>query len=168
MNVDRLLQARRRGSEEVLGTLRVPKKHFREFASAERYLSRDAESVRILYRLEHAHQTYRIDFIHNGNDHFDGDAAIAWDPRSALETTNDGRQTPALGLLHEEDHAYEHEIDPDRQSRLLNTLDARYDNREERRVIARVETQAARILHEGARYDHAGTAYVVSSPTSVA
>lgn len=168
MNVGRLLRARVAGNDDVLGTLRVPKRHFREFASAERYLSRDAQSVRILYRLEHARQTYRVDFIHNGNDRFDGDATIAWDPHSALRTTNGGRQTPALGLLHEEDHAYEHEMNPARQSRLLDTFDARYDDREERRVITRVEAHAARILHEGARADHAGVAYVVSSPTSLA
>ncbi|MGZ3498000.1 MAG: hypothetical protein ACXWNK_16935 [Vulcanimicrobiaceae bacterium] len=168
MNVGRLLRARVAGSDAVLGTLRVPEKHFREFAAAERYLSRDAESMRILDKLEHAKHEYRIDFIANGNDRFEGSDTIAWDPHSALRTTSGGRQTPALGLLHEEDHAYEREINARRQGRLLSEADCAYDNREERRVIAGVETRAATALGEGVRTDHAGVTYAVASPIRMA
>jgi hypothetical protein len=167
VTIDRLLRGVPSHRDVRLGTLRVARAHFGQFAQAERYLSSDPEAVRLLYRLEHGHRAYRIDFIRNGNDRFDGDRTIAWDPHSALRTTSGGRQSPALGLLHEEDHAYEREIDAARLSRLQNTFDARYDNREERRVITGVETRAATILGEGARHDHDGSLYVVPSPATL-
>lgn len=43
--------------------------------------------------------------------------------------------------------------------------DPMYDNLEEKRVIERFETPAARQLGEGTRTDHQGTTFWVLSPT---
>ncbi|HEX8805731.1 MAG TPA: hypothetical protein VF741_02235, partial [Candidatus Aquilonibacter sp.] len=95
-------------------------------------------------------------------DHFDpSDDEIAWDPYSALRPTNGGRQSPALGLGHEVDHAVE---DPCAESRLQDTADTRYDNAEERRVVTGSEAHAARMLGESVRHDHRGKTFRVTSP----
>jgi hypothetical protein len=165
--MDGLLRGRVAGNDEVLGRLRIPRAHFEEFAEAERYLARDPEAVAILYTLEHGRRALRLSIIRDGNDRFDGADTIAWDPHSALRTTQGGRQTPALGLLHEEDHAFERLTAPRLQKRLLASPDPAYDDLEEKRVIAGVETRAAKILGEGVRTDHRGTLFTVSKPTSL-
>jgi hypothetical protein len=68
-----------------------------------------------------------------------------WNPYSALITPEGGKQSPALGLLHELDHAEEH-------LRLGTTEYLKQDVRaEELRVIKGTETKAARKLGEGTR-----------------
>jgi hypothetical protein len=103
-------------------------------------------------------------FINDGNDRVEG-GKLYWDPNSALNTTSGGKQSPALGLGHEMTHD---------TGRTLGTLirsmipDEHYDNREERRVIERFETPAARQLGEGTRTDHScgsPCTYYVPSPT---
>jgi hypothetical protein len=86
---------------------------------------------------------------------------IHWDPYSALLTTTGGRQSPALGLGHEIDHAVENAWTADH---LQSMFDPRYDSLEERRVITGSELHAARTLHESIRFDHAGSCYRVPSP----
>jgi len=147
------------------GNLRIPRTASRLLARAQTYLSKDPEAVKILGRLEHAPNQYTLHIIHNGNDNFDPQTrTISWDPYSALRTTSGGKQSPALGLLHEEDHAYENVTAPRKQARLQEEHLARYDNAEERRVIRGVETRAARVLGEGVRHDHRGTPYKVKDP----
>ena len=63
------------------------------------------------------------------------------------------RQSPALGLAHELDHAV---ANPRTFDRLVARDDAAYDNAEERRVITGLERHVARTLHEGVRHDHRG------------
>lgn len=148
----------------AFGTLHVSRNVVTSFERAERYLSRDREAMAILYRLEHAKHVTSVRACANGNDRFEGET-IVWDPHSALRTTSNGYQTPALGLLHEEDHALESVTYPSRMRCLQQKSDPRYDNLEERRVIRGVERRAALQLGEGVRLDHDGTAYIVRDPT---
>lgn len=162
---DRVLRCQTRGPYAYFGNLRVERGIADAFVRAERYLSRDPEAVAILYRLERGASVITIRAIRDGNDRFDADASvIAWDPHSALRTQSGGRQSPALGLLHEEDHAYARERAPVRTDRELAASDGAYDNREEERVIRGVERRAALRLHEGVRHDHRGTLYNVKDP----
>ena len=74
-----------------------------------------------------------------------------------------GRQSPALGLGHELDHAA---AGDDAFGLLAEIPDRRFDNLEERRVILGSERHAARTLHESVRYDHRGRIYRVDSPVA--
>jgi RHS repeat-associated protein len=79
-----------------------------------------------------------------------GSRTVDWDPHSALQTTDGGSQTPALGLFHEMMHAFGDPTVP-----VYATGDA-YDNTEEYRVIHNFETPLAIELGEDVRYDHSG------------
>jgi hypothetical protein len=106
---------------------------------------------------------FHLEIIHDGNDRYDPQTrTVYWDPKSALQTTDGGQQSPALGLGHEIAHATGNRRDT---AVLSNTTDGRYDNKEERRVIRNYESPAARELHESLRYDHGGTPYNVDCPT---
>ncbi len=147
------------------GTLAVPAAADALYASAKRYLSRDHVERALFHELEHARdgRRFHLTINHRDDDHFDPNTnTIAWDPYSALRTTRGGRQSPALGLGHEVDHAVEKLGAADR---LRDRADARYDTAEERRVILGSEAHAARTLGESIRHDHAGTCYRVASPT---
>ncbi len=115
-------------------------------------------------RLEHARgRHFRLRVNHRNDDSFDpATDTIEWDPHSALRTTSGGKQSPALGLGHEIDHAVEA---PQTQARLNARANRRFDTAEERRVITGSERHAARTLEESARVDHAGRCYRVASPT---
>lgn len=102
-----------------------------------------------------------IVFISDGNDRVEG-GKLYWDPHSALQTTSGGDQSPALGLGHEMTHATGRTLGTIIRSMISNP---HYDNLEERRVIERFETPAARQLGEGTRTDHGGTPFWVASPT---
>jgi hypothetical protein len=146
------------------GTLAVPRAANALYEQAKHYLCQDSEEKRLFDRLEHARdgREYRLTINHRNDDHFDpSDNAIAWDPYSALRTSRGGRQSPALGLGHEVDHAVENKC---AANRLRSTPDARYDTAEERRVIDGSECHAARTLHESIRHDHRGSTYRVASP----
>ncbi len=146
------------------GHLEVPKSAQQQYEAAKTYLSRDPLERRLFRKLEHPAdgRHYVLSINHRNADYFDpSNNTIGWDPYSALRTTNGGRQSPALGLGHEVDHAVENR----RQAqRLMNRFDPRYDTAEERRVILGTETHAARTLGEAIRHDHNGSVYRVGSP----
>ncbi len=84
---------------------------------------------------------------------------INWDPRSALKVGGtDKYQSPALGFIHEVDHAVAMQKNP------KPTGDG-YDNTEEKRVITGSETQIAHDLGEPTRTDHYGEVIHVNSST---
>lgn len=145
------------------GSLDVPATAENTYEMSKSYLCKDSVERRLFDRLEHAgrkHYTLKINY--RNDDHYDPSSnTIAWDPYSALRTTSRGRQSPALGLGHEIDHAVENARVA---ARLRNTLDPRYDDAEENRVISGSEAHAARTLGEDVRYDHRGTTYRVASP----
>lgn len=148
------------------GSLTVDARTEAAYEQAKAYVCKDARERVLFFRLEHdpsRHFTLRENA--RNDDHFDPNSnTIFWDPLSALRTTNGGRQSAALGLAHEVDHAVEN---PAREQRLASHRLARYDNAEERRVILGSETHAARILGEGTRHDHRGRAYHVATSTAL-
>lgn len=148
------------------GSLCVPRGAERAYREAKTYLSHDRIERALFARLEHAAgRHYRLTINHRNDDHFDPDTdTIAWDPHSALRTCGGGRQSPALGLGHEIDHAVE---DRSCERRLAARPSRAYDTAEERRVIAGSERHAARTLGESVRYDHAGRCYRVASPVFI-
>ena len=93
------------------------------------------------------------------DDHFNPRTGeIAWDPRSALKVTGtDKLQSPALGFIHEVDHAVNGLANP------KPTGDG-YDNTEEKRVITGSETTIAKDLGEPVRTDHYGSVEHVGGP----
>jgi hypothetical protein len=150
------------------GTLAVPVTIETQYERAKAYLCKDPLEAHLFRSVENAPdgRHFRIRANHRDNDYFDPNTnTIGWDPYSALRTASGGAQSPALGLGHEVDHADE---DPAIAQRLLRHADARYDNREERRVILGSETQAARFLGEATRRNHDGVTYRVASPDAVA
>ncbi len=151
-----------RSTTACYGNLSVPASARRDVDAAFRYLAHDPGERRLIDRLEHGCGHYRLVVNARDNDCYDPDRhAIHWDPHSALRTSTGGRQSPALGLGHEIDHAVE---SPARLERLTATPDRRYDDREERRVVTGSERHAARALGEDVRHDHGGTTYRVASP----
>ncbi|MEA2687918.1 MAG: hypothetical protein QOJ39_1718 [Candidatus Eremiobacteraeota bacterium] len=146
------------------GSLVIPLAAQRRVDEALGYLARDAAVRSIVERLERSPVTHRIAIDHRHVDAYQPwNHTVRWDPTSALLTSTGGRQSPALGLAHELDHATQ----SDRTYALLHELRVPgYDNAEERRVITGSERHAAQTLHESLRYDHRGAVYRVSGPTA--
>jgi hypothetical protein len=146
------------------GALNVPRSIDKQYRAAKAYLSRDPVEAKLFRRLEHPAdgRHFRLSANSHNDDSFNPNSnTIDWDPYSALRTTTGGRQSPALGLGHEVDHATE---DPKVGQHLMRVRDTRYDTAEERRVIAGSETHAARTLGESVRHDHNGSTYRVATP----
>jgi hypothetical protein len=147
------------------GSLAVASSARHDFDAAVAYLRRDPVERALFDRLEHGAQRVTLTTNRHDADYFDPNThAIHWDPHSALETGNGGRQSPALGLGHEVDHAVH---DGPREWERAQTFDPRYDTAEERRVITGSERHAAHALGEGVRSDHAGATYRVDSPIAM-
>ena len=91
---------------------------------------------------------------------------LFYNPSMALETSNGGKQTPAMGFLHEAAHAIQDLESPDQFTEDTNSKDDTYGDKEEKRVITEIETPAAKKAGEGTREDHGGTIYETSGPTS--
>ena len=144
--------------------LHVPQTATKAVNAAFAYLRRDRVERSLIDRLERGPRRFRLSINYRNVDAYDPNTrTIRWDPYSALRTTRGGRQSPALGLGHEIDHAVH---DDARGRRLAETPDRAYDTREERRVVRGSELHAARTLGEAIRSDHAGTCYRVASPTA--
>src|ERR1700676_1827585 len=111
------------------GSLAVPRSAKALVDSAFAYLSRDAVERSLIRRVEHSRIPHRIVTDRRGDDSYQPDThTIRWDPTSALRTSGHGRQSPALGLGHELDHA----AMSDRAFDLLVAIpDPRFDNLEE-------------------------------------
>lgn len=145
------------------GSLRIPLSGQRRIDEAFAYLARDPGERALIERLERSPVQHRITINHRNDDSYrPWSHTIRWDPTSAMRTTHGGRQSPALGLGHELDHAAERERDYDRFASIELP---KYDNAEEWRVITGSERHAARTLHESTRSDHRGEVYRVNSPT---
>ena len=70
-------------------------------------------------------------------------------------------QSPALGFLHEADHALGYLKNPDGFNARTLESDIEYDDQEEMRVIQGSETSAAKKLGEGVRHGHGGNSKIV-------
>ncbi len=147
------------------GSLDVGASARRNFDAAVDYLKRDPVERALFRRLEHGGHRVTLTTNSRDADYYDPNTrTIHWDPHSALRTATGGRQSPALGLAHEVDHAVH---DGPREWQRANTADPAYDTAEERRVIAGSERHAARTLGEAVRHDHGGTCYRVASPAAM-
>jgi hypothetical protein len=147
------------------GSLSVASSVRRDFDRAVAYLRRDPVERSPIDRLERGTEHVTLTGNRHDADSFDPNAqTIHWDPHSALRTDSGGRQSPALGLGHEIDHAVH---DGPGEWARAQTRDPRYDTAEERRVITGSERHAARTLGEGIRHDHGGTTYRVASPVAM-
>jgi len=97
-------------------------------------------------------------------DGSDRRVTVFWEPRKELKLSNGGKQSPATRLEHEFDHAVDdiknHKNHADR--RKVNSKN--YYNAEEKRVIIGSESETARKLRQGVRYDHKGTTFDVIDP----
>lgn len=146
------------------GSLAIPLAAQRHVDEAFGYLMRDSAARSIITRLERSRVPHRIAIDHRHVDRYQPwNHTIEWDPTSAMRTSRGGRQSPALDLAHELDHA----VQSDRAlARLQAIAVPGYDDAEERRVISGSERHAARTLHESARTDHRGTVYRVGGPTA--
>jgi len=145
------------------GTLKIPLTAQRDVDAAFAYLARDSVERSLIERVERSRIPHRLVIDHRGDDSYQPSThTIRWDPRSALMTTDGGRQSPALGLGHELDHAAEGARAYDG---LQNIPDYAFDSLEERRVITGSERHAAHTLHESVRHDHDGKLYRVPDPT---
>ena len=132
-------------------------------STAEKYLSGSKAMRPVLKAFKSGH--FHLSLINDGNDRYDpATRTVYWDPNSALETTDGGHQTPALGLGHEMAHATGNRH---MTAELSGMADPQYDTREERRVILNYEDPAARQLGESTRSNHGGNPYNVASPTSI-
>ena len=83
------------------------------------------------------------------------DNNINWDPTSGLKVEG-GVQSPALGLLHEADHALQELTNEKQFENDRNTPDQQYGNLEEKRVITGSESRAAQALGQPTRNSHGG------------
>lgn len=147
------------------GSLRVAASAQNDFDRAVAYLRRDPVERALFDRLEHGAGRVTLTTNHHDADSFDPNThVIHWDPHSALRTSDGGRQSPALGLGHEVDHAVH---DGPREWQRSMRADAQFDTAEERRVILGSERHAARTLGESVRGDHGGATYRVASPTTM-
>lgn len=96
---------------------------------------------------------------------FDGrrdSRTINWDASSGRELPDGSVVSPALILLHEIDHAHNHETDSDYARRSRNkyrpgSINSDFSNEEERFVILNAERSAARNWGEGVRTSHLAT-----------
>jgi hypothetical protein len=123
---------------------------------ARQYLSRDPVMRSIIQTGDKLSQ--KIPILAN-NKHIDrvrpqGPTTVDWDPHSAIRTPENGKQSPALGLGHELDHAVRRETDRKGYERDVAVRDKQYGNREERRVIEGSERHAANALGEDSRSGH--------------
>ncbi|MBV8246688.1 MAG: hypothetical protein JOZ38_12245 [Candidatus Eremiobacteraeota bacterium] len=147
------------------GALDVSDRGEPAYEAAKAYLCRDRVERRIFTRLEHQRTRLHLRIDSRNDDCYDPSThTIWWDPHSALRTTSNGRQSPALGLAHEADHAT---VSAAIRRTGEERHDAAFDNLEERRVILGSETHAAHTLGEGTRRDHRGTCYRVDFVTNI-
>lgn len=134
----------------------------KQFAEAISYLNK-AGAAGVVADLEKASDTvYVAEATTPHDDHYDpATKTISWDPTSGLICTGGGTQSPALGFLHEADHALG---DVTGTAASTAPTGPPYHTAEEKRVITGSETTAAGKLGEPTRTDHGGTPVRVKCP----
>mgnify|MGYP004624285775 CR=1 FL=1 len=111
---------------------------------------------------------YKIYVINIGGNSFytneQNTSIINWNSRNGMLTSSAGRQSPATIIEHEMSHAIDDQNNHKNHVDRRNTMDEKYENKEERRVIIGSETQTAISNNEGTRNDHYGNSYETESP----
>ena len=146
-------------------------KRFRgRFASTVKYLNQHKASA-ILARLESYDSVINVAATSKGSYYNHKTKTIYWNPTMGISTNTGSRLSPATGLIHEADHAEQHDQNPVQFSIDVETPNEAFDDEEEKRVIYGLETDTARALgeigpNEYTRHDHGGKAFKAISPTS--
>jgi RHS repeat-associated protein len=138
-----------------------------DFAKIIQYLNK-SETSWYVAQLE---KRPEIIYLDEGKDlddfYFDpADNKIVMNSRSGLKIEEGKTQSPALGFLHEVMHALQKLENPEQFETDIgaNTNDD-YDTVEEKRVIEKYETPAAKRMEEPIRTNHRGTSILVPDPT---
>ncbi|MCZ6778216.1 MAG: hypothetical protein O7F16_04525 [Acidobacteria bacterium] len=149
-----------------------------EYNQAKPYLSSSKEGKKVIANLEALSGSNEptLALNSNHNDSFDPSTnTLNWDPTSGLDVSGEGGkadsqggtiQSPALGLLHEADHAVQANTDPAKQNKDAGKSDSKYGNKEEKRVIKGSEKKAAKQLGEPTRKTHGGKPVRTTGSTS--
>ena len=146
-------------------------KRFRgRFASTVKYLNQHKASA-ILARLESYDSVINVAATSKGSYYDHKTKTIYWNPTMGISTNTGNRLSPTTGLIHEADHAEQHDQNPVQFSIDVETPNEAFDDEEEKRVIYGLETDTARALgeirpNEYTRHDHGGKAFIAISPTS--
>ena len=146
-------------------------KRFRgRFASTVKYLNQHKASA-ILARLESYDSVINVAATSKGSYYDHKTKTIFWNPTMGISTNTGNRLSPTTGLIHEADHAEQHDQNPVQFSIDVETPNEAFDDEEEKRVIYGLETDTARALgeirpNEYTRHDHGGKAFIAISPTS--
>jgi hypothetical protein len=143
--------------------LPMTKEEKKEYQAAKDHLSKSDLAKQLFERIENSRTGFKLGLNKTHDDRYDPKThTVHWDPKSALKTADGGRQSPALGLAHELDHAL---TNPILSAIRLMIPAGKYENMEERRVINGSERAIARDIGEGTRNDHIyGTEYHVHDP----
>ena len=144
-----------------------------DYQLAIQYLEASPIAKAIIIELENAQEVYTVDpfslplkgslaWSPNtvGNQYERAKRVIDWDPHAAQLCRSGGKQSPALGLIHELYHAIQ------QRRGLPSYFDPKFDTNWERDDILGPETAIAKLLGEGTRNDHMGDYYWVQSPTA--
>ncbi|NND34481.1 MAG: hypothetical protein HKN76_17985, partial [Saprospiraceae bacterium] len=151
------------------GSRQVPNNKFvKETLKSFVYLGQSKTALKLIDQAHHLPQTIHIRQIRElGKENFlPYKRQIEYNPQSGLSLDNGGEMTPALGLLHELDHAVEYIRNEKQYFHNRKKELPGYDNAEEKRVIRGVEYQAAIELGEGTRSDHLGRTIETEGPTT--
>ena len=164
-----------------LGSLRVEASLFDDFKTAERYLAKDPEALKMLGQLVHdgnQHTIHRIGADDLQGDRFEPNGTFApgratqqggdiyWNPHGALRNTDGSATSPAVALVHEQGHAWEWSSDPNGYLRGIDTKTLRFTTAEEQRNERHIEAHVATTLGEPIRQNHLGEPFQVTSPVS--
>ena len=134
------------------------------------YLSRSETAQGVIQDLYADRQVVTIIKGDNPNEthYLDQTNTLTYYAMGGLQTDN-GSQTPALGLIHELGHAQLDVKSPIKKFFLSLIRWPKYDDLNEKYVIKNIETPVVEELGEtGTRKDHGGTGYYTQGPTSTA
>ena len=140
----------------------------RDFATDVRYLN-GAGASGLIAELERRPELITIRQAGLGLDEYDHNVReTSWNPRGGVETPSGGRQSPALGFVHESAHAVQDLKNHKQYVSDLARRDPAFDTAEEKRVILGPESRAAKRLGEAVRKEHNQSKdVVVSAPDKV-
>ncbi len=131
------------------------------------------ENVNILDKLINDNKTVNIHQSSRLDEFYQNSGDIVYNPWSGNIVSisgkqhSGGKQTPALGLLHEFGHAYGYHFDNTNFNQRVNMAHPEYYDYEEKYVIENIETPAAEKLGEGIRNTSNGIEYRTAGPTTI-
>lgn len=139
------------------------------FGAAVKHLNKNGADG-MLASLQDSDKTYIVSETGGVSSYATKTKTISWNSTQGLLTNNLVSLSPTSVLNHEIDHALQHDQNPDKQKTDGKTQDAKYDNKEEKRVIEGSEQETAKKLGEirkgeTTRTNHGGTTYETTGPT---